>query len=109
MLEPKEVTVNGRKYTVNPMNAMQVLEFVHGYREAKEKGTGLFAFGKRAIAQCLDESLRPLSNEQNFAECFNAHPEDMFPLEGEALDALTSPFMKPPAPTAKNATASLKK
>ncbi len=109
MLEPKEVTINGRKYTVNPMNAIQVLEFVHGYQEAKEKGEGTVAYGKKALAQCLDSDLRPLSDSQNFTDCFNQHPEDMFPLEAAALDVLTVPFLSKPKPTTKNVVASLKK
>ena len=109
MLAPKPVIVNGRTYLVNPMNPIQILDFVHGYQEAKEKGIGIGAFGRRALSQCIDADGRQLSEERNFTSCFESYPEDMFPLESEALDALISPFFQKQESITRSEIASLKK
>lgn len=122
MLEPKPVVVNGRTYLVQPMNPVQLLDFVHEYDEEKAKVAGFDKNGDvksckliprisgvKAIRQCIDSDGRRLSDPKHFTACFEQHPEDMMILEALAIGALVSPFFPHQEPTTKSAVASLKK
>ncbi len=122
MLEPTPVIVNGRTYLVQPMNPIQILDFIHEYNEEKAKIAGFDKNGNvnrsaiiprvsgvKAIRQCVDSEGRQLSEPKHFTACFESHPEDMIILETLALDAIVSPFFPRQEPTTKNVVASLKK
>ncbi len=121
MLEPKPVVVNGRTYLVQPMNPVQLLDFVHEYDEEKAKVAGFDKNGDvksckiiprisgKAIRQCIDSEGRRLSESKHFTSCFEQYPEDMMILEVLAIGALVSPFFPNQENTTKSEVASLKK
>lgn len=92
MLEPREVDVNGRMYTVNPLNADEAHEFLHALISARATGHGMAELGKQVFAHCCDHMLRPLDNKENFQKQFAEFPQDMLELEAQALQALCDPW-----------------
>lgn len=93
MLEPKEVVVNGRRYIVNPFNPIDCYNFDWEFKLAQRFG-GSSDLGLRVFKQCMDDMARNLGDPENFQKWFSEHPEDMFPLEEKAIEALISPFPK---------------
>ena len=93
MLEPVEVDVNGRKYTVNPFNVMKAFEYYHEFTNAKLNRLPTTSLGLQAVRQCVTPDLKALSDNAVFEKCFSDHPEDLLVLEKLAEDVLTSPFL----------------
>lgn len=108
MLEPVEVEVNGRKYTVNPFNPIDAYNFHHDWINAVAYGRSVAALGMKCIGQCCDSMQRNLGIQENFQKIFSEYPEDMFELEVKAKEALTGPFETKKKDTKKNEKTSLK-
>ncbi|MDR1534725.1 MAG: hypothetical protein LBU64_06440 [Planctomycetota bacterium] len=89
----RKIEVNGREYTVRMFSPIQAHEYYWGREMAVRRGDSLEPLYRRAIGQCLDSLLRPLSEAGNFLQCFSDHPEDLFPLGARAEDALIAPFL----------------
>lgn len=96
-----KIKVNDREYTVHMFDPMTAFDFFHALSEARMSGKGMAPLARRAIGQCRDAMMKDLSEEANFTACFSQYPEDMIPLQKEALEALTSPFMKGSSVTTK--------
>lgn len=94
MLAPKIIEINGRKYTVNPMNPMDAFDFYHEWVNCVSYGKSLAPLGLKALKHCADEMGRMLSDKDVFEKVFSEHPEDLFVLEEEAREAIIGPFGK---------------
>lgn len=94
-LMPKSVTINGRSYTVVPLNPSLAFDFIHHLIHARVTGINMAGIGKAAIGQCCNPIMKRLSEAVVFEEHFSQYPEDMLPLETAAIQALTAPYDPP--------------
>lgn len=99
----KQITVNGRRYAVRMFSPLEAFDFVHDFRHAQRSGMSLKSLSRRAIGQCNDENGNNLAEAAHFESHFSKYPEDIFPLEEQALDALADPFLGKGSGTSANA------
>jgi hypothetical protein len=93
MLAKRNVTINGREYTVHPFRPIDALEFLHERTRTLANRQSTFTQAREIYCQCDDEMGRSLADDEAFFKCFTDHPEDMLDLEKAAMEILVAPFV----------------
>lgn len=88
----KQITVNGRKYTVRMLDPITAFDFIHAVAHARANRHPIASHHRTAIAQCSDQMGRNLGDDANFTKTFSDYPEDMIPLGTLAMESLCVPF-----------------